>query len=259
MNMRIPKQVQTNHGFRGRVLLLLLVAFLASHSHGLSAQTNVQDPMAKGQVPLSQFDFGLWTLDFGQSLTKPQTKPGQPSQASLREALQKSFGSAVEPVMAFSPFYLTGDFNGDAAQDILMVVRIKGPRAELTSDVILYNPFARPKAVFPANPAANPTLALAIIHGSRPGWQTPPALEKFLLLGESPVLILNYARVTSTKSQDKKSLMELLRKRSAKFRGDGWPPAAAKGDSIVLGTEATDSILYWNGKNYRWEEAAGGE
>jgi hypothetical protein len=170
-----------------------------------------------------------------------------------------SFGSAVEVVTAFSPYYLVGDFNGDAAQDILVVVRIKGPRTELAADVNLFNPFERPKALYPANPTANPTLALAIIHGSRPGWQTPPALGKFLLFGETPILILNYGRVISAGAQDRKGLMELLRKRSAKFRADGWPPAAAKGDSIVLGTEAIDSILYWNGKNYRWEEAAGGE
>ena len=229
MNMRIPKHVQTYRAFKGPVVPLLLVAILASYAYSLSAQT------------------------------RTQTKAPQPSQSSLREALQKSFGSAVEPVTAFKPYYLTGDFNGDGAQDILIVVRIKGPRAELASDVTLYNPFERPKAVFPDNPTANPTLAFAIIHGSKPGWQTAPALEKFLLLGQTPILILNYGRVTSSAPRDRNNLMELLGKRSAKFRADGWPPAAAKGDSIVLGTEATDSILYWNGKNYRWEEAAGGE
>ena len=229
MNLRIPKQVQTNHTFKGQVAFLLLVVLLAGNAHSLSAQT------------------------------KTQTKASQPSQSSLREVLQKSFGSAVEPVTTFKPFYLTGDFNGDGAQDILMVVRIKGPRTELASDVTLYNPFERPRAVFPANPSENPTLAFAIIHGSKPGWQTPPALEKFLLLGRTPILTLNYGRVTSAGPQARINLMELLRKRSTKFRADGWPPAAAKGDSIVLGTEATDSILYWNGKNYHWEEAAGGE
>lgn len=224
--MRI--RIQTNRTLK-RKLFLLIVVLLLSYASSLLAQT------------------------------KTQTKAPQPSQASLREALQKSFGAAVEPVTAFKPFYLTGDFNGDGARDILIVVRIKGPRAELASDVTLYNPFERPKAVFPANPSANPTLAFAITHGNKPGWQTPPALEKFLLLGQTPILILNYGRVTSAAPQDRNELMELLGKRSVKFRADGWPPAAAKGDSIVLGTEATDSILYWNGKNYRWEEAAGAE
>ena len=230
--MKIRKQVQANLSCKGQAVFLLLVIFvltLAANALALSAQT------------------------------KAQRKANQPSQSALRQVLQTSFGSAVEAVTAFKPFYLTGDFNGDGAQDILIVVRIKGPRTELAGDVKVYNPFERPKANYPADPSANPTLALAIIHGSRPGWQTPPALEKFLLFGETPILILNYARVTTSEPQDKKDLMQLLKKGSTRFRGDGWPPAAAKGDSIVLGTEAIDSILYWNGKNYRWEEAAGGE
>jgi len=190
--------------------------------------------------------------------SKAQAKAPQISQSTLRATLQTSFGSAVEAAATFNPFYLTGDFNGDGAQDILIVVRLRGTRSELAEDVKIYNPFERPKAVYPTNPAANPTLALAIIHGSKAGWQTSPALEKLLLFGGSPVLILNYGRVTGL-PQDRKDLMELLKKRSAKTRADDWPPVAAKGDSIVLPTEATDSILYWNGKNYRWEESPGGE
>lgn len=191
--------------------------------------------------------------------TRTQTKASQLSPATISETLKTSFGLAVEAVTTFKPYYLIGDFNGDSTQDILIVVRIKGPRAALESDVKIYNPFERPKAVYPDDPAANPTLAFAIIHGSRPGWRTPPALEKFLLFGQSPILVLEYSRVTSSEASDRKDLLELLTKRGTRYKADGWPPAAAKGDSIVLGTEATDSILYWNGKNYRWEEAAGGE
>ena len=189
----------------------------------------------------------------------PQTKATQAGQSTVVvDALKTSFGSAIEAANKFRPFYLTGDFNGDGAQDIIIVAHIKGQRSELESDVKVYNPFERPKAIYPADPRATPTLALAIIHGSRPGWQTPPALEKFLLFGQTPILILNHARLISREAQDKKDLME-LKKKSAKRRGDDWPPLAAKGDAIMLGTEATDSILYWNGKTYRWEEAAGGE
>ena len=191
--------------------------------------------------------------------SKAQNKTASISAAYHKRQFEKSFGSAVEATTAFKPYYLTGDFNGDGAQDILIVVRIKGLARNSQPDVKIYNPFERPKAIYPEDPAANPTLALAIIHGNRPGWQTPPALEKFLLFGQTPILILNYSRAVSSEATDKKDLMELLTKRSTKYRGDGWPPATAKGDSIVLGTEATDSILYWNGKTYRWEEAAGGE
>ena len=229
--MRTTKQLQINHSLTARAVFILLVIFLltfAANPHRPSAQT------------------------------KTPAKAPQISQSTLRETLKSSFGSALEAATTFNPFYLAGDFNGDGAQDILIVVRIKGPRSELGQDVKIYNPFERPKAVYPTDPAANPTLAFAIIHGSKPGWQTPPALEKFLLFGGSPVLILNYSRVTGL-PPDRKDLMELMKKRSTKHRADDWPPVAAKGDSIVLPTEATDSILYWNGKNYRWEESPGGE
>ena len=138
--MKIRKQVRTNYLFSRQVLLFLVfVVTFAANAQALSAQT----------------------------------KPAQLSQATLTAALKTSFGSAVEAVTAFKPFYVTGDFNGDGAEDILVVVRLKGPRRELESDVKFYNPFGRPKAIFPDDAAANPTLALAIIHGSRPGWQTP--------------------------------------------------------------------------------------
>lgn len=214
--------------WRSRVLLLACLIIVAVNASGLATQT--RDPK---KVP-----------------------PGQT--ATIAEALRTSFGSAVEAVTAFKPYYVTGDFNGDGAQDVVIVVRIKGQRSDLPADVTVYNPFERPKAVFPADPLATPTLALAIIHG-KSGWQTPPAAQKFLLFGQSPVLILNYGRVTSGEPDEVKTLIELMKKHSRRSRDLGWPPAAAKGDAIFLPTEATDSILYWNGKNYRWEEAAGGE
>ena len=213
---------------QSRVLLLACSILLAVSAPGITAQT--RDPK---KVP-----------------------PGQP--AAVAAALRTSFGSAVEAVTAFKPYYVIGDFNGDGAQDIVIAVRIKGQRSELPTDVTIYNPFERPKAVYPADPSATPTLALAIIH-SKAGWQTSPAVEKFLLFGQSPVLILNYGRATAGDPDAVKTLIELLGKGSKRLKDFGWPPAVAKGDSIVLGTEATDSILYWNGKNYRWEEAAGGE
>jgi hypothetical protein len=222
-------------------------------------------PNRKGQhsLAIASICFGFVGLMFTASsgdLFSQTTKQTKPSQATvIAETLKTSFGSALAVAKGFKPYYVTGDFNGDAAQDILVVTHLKGQRDELQGDVKLYDPFERPKAIYPADPSANPTLALAIIHGGKAGWQTPPALEKFLLFGSSPVLILNYQRLASSETQDKEALMELLRKGSRKYRGSGWPPAGAKGDSIVLGTEATDSILYWNGKNYRWEEAADAE
>lgn len=223
------EKLKASRPSREQVLMLACSIFVAVNASGLTAKT--RDPK---KVP-----------------------PGQT--AAVADALRTSFGSAVEAVTAFKPYYVLGDFNGDGGEDIVIAVRIKGQRGDLPADVKVYNPFERPKAVFPADPTANPTLALAIIHGSKAGWRTSRPLEKYLLFGQSPVLILNYDRVTSGDPNAIKTLIELLKKGSKRLKDLGWPPAAAKGDAIILGTEATDSILYWNGKNYRWEEAAGGE
>jgi hypothetical protein len=191
--------------------------------------------------------------------TTKQTKANQANQtAGVTEALKASFGSALEAVTAFNPFYLTGDFNGDGAQDIVIVTRIKGRRGDLPPDVKVLNPFYRVAGpAYPTDPAAKPTLAFAISHGTKAGWKNAPMAEKFLLVGESPILIMENDRATG-RPEDAKNLME-IKSKLGKRRGATWPPAAARGDSIILETEAINSILYWNGKTYRWEEAEGGE
>src|SRR4030095_347113 len=155
-------------------------------------------------------------------------------------------------VTAFKPHYLTGDFECDGMQDIVIVVRIKEQRSALPKDVRLLNPFySSPKVTFPQNPAAETKLALAIIHGCK----TPQTAAKFLLIGEAPVLVFDNARRSDPDSS--KDLLELMSKRGKRRRGQTFPPRA-KGDVILLGTQVgSDSPLYWDGKTYRWEEPEG--
>jgi hypothetical protein len=186
--------------------------------------------------------------------TKTQTEATHV--VAVAEALQTSFGSALEAAKSFQPFYLTGDFNGDGAQDTLIVAWIKGRQNELAPGIRVINPFdyGVGRVLWPSNPAAKPMLAMAIIHGDQTGWKTAAPAGKFLLVGESPILILETDRALSIHPQDRVKLMEVMSRRAKRRRGSVWPPRAAKGDSILLPTEATDSILYWNGKTYRWEE-----
>lgn len=218
----MPKQIERVSLVEGTFFLLLACSiFIVAYTPSLTAQTTLQ------------------------------TKVGQA--AAVTDALKTSFGSALEVVKEFKPFYLAGDFNGDGAQDVVIVVRIMGRRSGLPPDVKVLNPFHRTdKPAFPADPAAKPTLAFAVIHGTKAGWKTSQPAGKFLLVGESPILILENDRA-SGRPEDAKGLMEIISKRG-KRRGATSPPAAAKGDSILLGTEATESILYWNGRTYRWEE-----
>jgi len=177
--------------------------------------------------------------------------------SAVNEAVRTSFGSAVEPVTVFKPYYLTGDFNGDSAQDLVVAVRIKEPLSTLQKDVKVLSPWgaAYGNATFPADPVAKPTLALVIIHGTATGWQTQTS-AKFLMVGDSPILIQNYSRLSGGPDA-LRELMSVVRRGKLR-RGEYLPPTvqrARKGDVIVLGTEAADSYLYWNGKTYSWEES----
>ena len=177
----------------------------------------------------------------------------------IEEVLLKSFGPPVEAVTTFAPYHLSGDFNGDGALDKLIIVRIKGTRSELLKDVMVRNPFwGGGKVKYPVNPKVEPTLGIAIIHGAPKSKPNAPA-GKFLLLGDSAVLILETTRANSNRAEERKSLMELMKKKVRRPRGSKWPPAIARGDSVLLPSENVDSILYWDGKAYRWEEEEGGE
>lgn len=177
----------------------------------------------------------------------------QADNARILAVVQRDFGVAVEVVTAFSPYRVTGDFNGDRLQDLAVVVRIKGSRKQLPKDVRLLNPFESSGSLhFPANPSRENRLALAIVHS----WQNAVASGKFLLLGESPILILQNARAISSGASDRTNLIG-LRNRNPRRRSSEPFPRNAKGDVILLGTEVGgDSLLYWNGRSYSWEDSA---
>jgi hypothetical protein len=175
----------------------------------------------------------------------------QPS--AVAATLQKNFGSALEAANAFNPFYVTGDFNGDGAQDIVVVVLIKAGRSALPKDVRILNPFETERTIkFPSHPATEKKLVLAIIHG----WQNPKPSGKYLLIGDSPILILDYERIKSGQPGDRQNLIELMSKRGRRPKGSTFP-RGAKGDVILLGNQVGDnSPLYWNGRTYVWEDSA---
>ena len=189
---------------------------------------------------------------------KPQ--PRVPESTSSRDALQvlvsESFGPAVKAVTSFEPYNLAGDFNGDGAADVLIIVRIKGLRWAVPKGTIVIRPFYKEDPSSPDN--KDERLGIAIIHGGNNGLENSSG-QKFLLLGESPILILENSRANATRRGDRKGLMELVKKRGRRSRTAMRPPAIAKGDSVSLPTEAADSILYWDGKTYRWKESEGGE
>ncbi len=155
----------------------------------------------------------LLSFAIGLSTNDPQTT--QLDAEAIKAALQTAFGSTVEPVTGFKPYFVTGDFNGDAAQDVVIVVRLNQGRKALSKDAVVSNPFGY------GGIGSGQTLALAIIHGGKAGWQTS-SVGKFVVFGESPVLILQEQRATEVDAA--KDLISLKRKRARRARGEVWPP-----------------------------------
>jgi hypothetical protein len=189
-----------------------------------------------------------------QNQTAPAKKQASANQsAAIAQVMQRDFGDAVEMVTAFQPCYVVGDFNGDGAEDAALVVRIMERRNALPQDAKLLNPFESRGAIkFPANPVVENKLALAIVHN----WKAAQTTARFLLIGESPVLILQHARATSSERGDRQNLMGLMSKRRKRRPGETLP-RGSKGDVILLATEVGgDSLLYWNGRTYLWEDSA---
>jgi hypothetical protein len=150
----------------------------------------------------------------GQTRRPDTNEPARVSQSDVvTKALATSLGPALQAANGFKPFYLTGDFNGDGMQDLLVVVRIKLRRSELSKDVLVLNPFYKDSGygpAYPPDPTAKPTLAFAIIHGAKAGWKTSESTGKFLLVGASPILAMEHDREKSAPD----SGMELMRKRA---------------------------------------------
>src|SRR5258705_2702597 len=152
--------------------------------------------------------------------TNPVRKDENQS-AMVMKALQVSFGPALDAAAEFNPFYLTGDFNGDGMQDLLVLVRIKLKRSQLPKDVRVVNPFyADPSygPAYPDDPVTRTRRGFAIIHGSKSGWNALSPLAKFLLVGESPIRVMLMDVDPKTSVGKSNGLMEIKKRGSKRYR-----------------------------------------
>jgi hypothetical protein len=139
---------------------------------------------------------------------------------------------------------LAGDFNGDGKPDVLMVVKVLVAKVPAVSGVkTLYT--------FYSETARKGRLQFLVLH-SKANSTTPELAryDKLLLDGESPILVLRHEDMTSD--------MERIGPRARAVKELQLSPRRMRGDAVLLGTEAVEAILYWNGTRYVLHEDPAG-
>jgi hypothetical protein len=172
-----------------------------------------------------------------------------PTPAEVRAAVARIYKDAVLPNTSRAPAFVVGDFNGDQAQDIAVIVEpVKGKLDDLNSDVaawIIRDPLsaslpppvmAVKRDLSPARPVITEgdTVLLAIIHGyGAQGWRNPEARQTYLLKN---------AVGNSLGMQTRRAALAAIK---------GAPPPV-RGD--VIKTSITDAagFLFYNHTSYEW-------
>jgi hypothetical protein len=126
------------------------------------------------------------------------TEAKQATNAEARASLERVYKRAVAVDESRPDSFVTGDFNGDGAGDLAVVVK---PERDMLGEINSEFPnwiVADPRAVVPFDPnpakqAPPPARAvkieqndalLAIVHGHGPeGWRSPQATQSYLLKG----------------------------------------------------------------------------
>jgi hypothetical protein len=168
--------------------------------------------------------------------------PGpQPTEAELRDAIKRNYEDVVTIDSAQSTSFIIGDFNGDASEDIAVVVKPgKGKLAELNSEYvnwILEDPHqvqAREQKTSkaPVTITRNDPL-LAVIHGVEgKGWRNALAKQTYLL---------------------KNAVGERFETESGRqLNNDSKALPLLRGDVIREKLDGIDGIIYWTGAKYAW-------
>ena len=176
--------------------------------------------------------------------SEPVYKPGpQPTEAELREVIQRNYEDAVTIASNRTASFLIGDFNGDHSEDVAIVVEpVRGKLSALNSEYanwILEDPHQSPIVAQknrPIRPSVRSNdLLLAVIHGhEREGWRNALARQTYLL---------------------KDAVGEEFEKQSAsQLTGSSLP--RLRGDVIREKLEGTPGIIFWTGARYVWHPSS---
>jgi len=172
-----------------------------------------------------------------------------PTPAEVRAAIARVYKDAVRVKEDGAPRFAVGDFNGDQAQDIAVIVEpVKDLLEELNSDVApwrIRDPLSAtlPPAVMavkreelPARPVitAGDILLLAIIHGYGPqGWRDPEARQ---------TILLKNAAGNPFRAAPRRAALAAIK----------GPTPPLRGDVIQMTLADTAGFLYYSNSTYLW-------
>lgn len=195
--------------------------------------------------------------------TPPPLTPEQEAVAAkaqqmgeLMEVVKKQFGPGLEiaekPSQATArylhpdtkkeekwKFLLTGDLNGDGAEDAVIIVRFKNPLAgqtqynyKVVDPYYTFNGYGNPKVTveFGSEDPRYHNMVLVIHGAGKEGWRAETPKEKFVIIN-LPFEWLSIAPMMVKKKQ----VMAIMAEEDAG------------------GTSST----YWDGKKYKWAAGAG--
>ena len=159
--------------------------------------------------------------------------PSNAEQAeAVRAALAREFGTHLTPVARFAPMF--GDFDGDGAEDLAVVVTGKPAIEQGEYDYKLIDPYdsyfgygnAKLMMSFPSR-VDGAALYVAIVHD----WRAAKPKAKFVIVN------LPFEQIEVTRTQFKKKKISAL---------------------AVTDSTGIDAQVFWDGRKYRWI-AVGGE
>jgi hypothetical protein len=174
----------------------------------------------------------------------PAASDARPTRAELRPLLERLAGGTLEPDERSDPWFAIGDFDGDAATDLAVAVRLRGAPTALADA-----PFRLQDAAAPGPPPSPAGLAagerlLAIVHGvAGSAWSDAAAIR--------PAFLVRHAEGASLRPRPLRALPAEVRMRVTR---------AHVGDAIAVRREpgGPGGIVFWNGGAYVWADLPDG-
>jgi hypothetical protein len=162
--------------------------------------------------------------------------------ADVHAAVHRVFKNVVVIDAAVNPSFLVGDFNGDASQDLAVVLKpATGRVAELNEEYppwLLRDPLLVDQAAKTKVTIQQQDVLLAIIHGYGDNdWRDPQATQTFLLKNAVG------SNITVKTGQD------FAREHSGKKL------PRPQGDLIAENLRGVNGYLFYSSSNYQWYDA----